>query len=1480
MGSGESNELDGIAVVGMSGRFPGARDLEAFWENLRAGVESISIFSEEELLAAGVSAEVLREPAYVRAGGALEDVDLFDARFFGFTRREAEATDPQQRLFLECAWHALESAGCDPSSYPGRIGVYAGSSRSSYGSMLLSPAGAAGELQLAVGTDRDFLTTRVSYKLDLRGPSVAVQTACSTSLVAVCMAVQSLLQHQCDVALAGGVGIQVPQKTGYMHQEGGVLSPDGHCRAFDASAAGFVPGNGVGIVVLKRLAEALEDGDVIHAVIRGTAVNNDGCLKVGYTAPSVEGQAEVVAEAMAVAGFDPRTLTYVETHGTGTPLGDPVELAALTRAFRARTDAKQYCAIGSLKTNIGHLDAAAGIASLIKLILSLKHGELPPSLHFERPNPRIGFAASPFFVNTTLRRWERSGFPRRAGVSSFGIGGTNAHVVLEEAPELPPGFDSRPPHLLVLSAKSEEALERATENLARHLERRPKLDLGNVAFTLQVGRRGFARRRMVLVDDAAQAIAALRGPAFPPVRSGAWEGRHRPVVFLFPGQGSQHLRMGLGLYEEEPDFREVLDRCALLLRPHLGLDLLEVLFARGGDERAADAALRSTRLAQPALFSVQYALAQLWLRWGVRPEAMLGHSVGEFTAACLAGIFSLEDALAAVCARARLVDRQAPGAMLALPMAEEELQVELGPELDLAAHNAPRQCVVSGPDGAVAELEAKLAARGIRGRRLATSHAFHSKLMDPALEPFARELEKVVLSPPRIPFLSNVTGDWITAREANDPRYWVRQLRGTVRFAEALAELARTSERILLEVGPGEVLTSLVRHQVPRGGPLSLASLPSPGRSRPERAALLESLGRLWLAGVAVDWHGVHRHERRRKVELPRYPFERSSYWSSANPRAARTAHASGSAEQTELSEWFYLPCWRPSLHPRPASAAGQRWLVFEDAGGFARVLAEALQRAGAEVVRIARGTGGSGERVPALRAGDREGLDHLLRGLGSRGFRPSAVLDARCLRRAAAVQPELGGDPAETAFNDLLCLARGLWGHGFRQPMKLVVLTHALHSLAGEQPGAVDVATVLGACRAIPQEYNNLRCRNVDVRFPENGRAERELVERLVGELCGNSDAPVVAYRAGERWTESFDPVTLGAAEATPDVLRPEGVYLVTGGLGGIGLVLAEYLARAVRARLVLVGRRAATSERRGTLERLIALGAELHIAAADVSDDRAMCALVEDARRRFGRIHGVLHCAGVAGGRMIHALESDEIEAVFAPKVKGARVLASIFEPGELDVFVLFSSLAAVLGGVGQAHYCAANAFLDASVPWLRARLQTPVTSIAWDTWREVGMAVETRLPAALESLRAERLATGIRPAQGADCFRRILRYLPQRILVSTTDLGHRLPTAPVPAFCMGAPRPEAFPRGHAGGRQQTEAERLLVDAWRELLGVEEVAPEDNFFDLGGSSLLAVELIARLKGRVGVDLSPQDFLFDTLAQIAARIGEGSNAT
>jgi phthiocerol/phenolphthiocerol synthesis type-I polyketide synthase E len=876
-----------IAVIGMACRFPGAGNVVEFWGNLSRGIESISRFGQRELMESGVDPGVLHDTAYVPVGGVVEGIDMFDADFFGITPRMADILDPQHRLMLECSWEALVAAGYDTSRFKGSIGMFGGQAHSDYMKLVEANQELAkllGSRTILIANDKDHLTTSVSYRLDLRGPAITVQTTCSTSLVAIHLACQSLLGRECDMALAGGVSLRVPQQVGYFSQQG-VTARDGHCRAFDASADGSVPSGGAGVVLLKPLMAAVADGDQIHAVIKGSALSNDGSAKVGYTAPGVTGQVAAISEALEVADVPAETVGYVEAHGTGTPLGDPIEIAALTAAYREQTGEVQYCPIGSVKTNIGHTDAAAGVAGFIKVVLALEHEAIPPSLHFERPNPEIDFGQSPFFVNTSLRPWSRTGVPRRAGVSSFGIGGTNAHAVLEEAPEPEPGGPAVPWQVITLSAKTPPALHLQARRIGKFLGDNPDTCLADAAHTLRIGRRELPHRLVAVCADTESAAAALTAngsTADVPIEErtqGRFEcqaGEPKTVAFMFPGGSARYETATGELYEWEPTFRAEIDRCAELLQSEIAADIRTLLYP----EVLPTDGERPPVLVLPSLFATEYALARLWMSWGVRPSAMIGHSLGEYVAACLAGVLDLPEALRLVSARSRLIQSLPDGAMLSVALPEGEVVRLIDSRLSVAAVNAPDMTVVSGPANAVTEFGGKLAGQGVSARLLPISAAGHSAMIEPIMDEFAAFVGTLRLAPPKIPYVSGITGGWISADQATDPAYWARHLRETVRFSAGIGSLLGSPNRALLEIGPGRALSSLALRHPGRGAthPV-LASLPHQGEPGSRLAFLYTTVGRLWTAGGAVDWSSFRDRERRRRVALPGYPLDRRRHW-------------------------------------------------------------------------------------------------------------------------------------------------------------------------------------------------------------------------------------------------------------------------------------------------------------------------------------------------------------------------------------------------------------------------------------------------------------------------------------------------------------------------------------------------------------------------------------------------------------------------
>jgi acyl transferase domain-containing protein len=1321
--------VEPIAVIGLACRVPGAGSLAQFWRNLVEGVDSIRDFTLAEQIALGAPESEVNDPHFIASAMVLEDMEYFDAQLFGIPRREAELRDPQHRLFLELAHTALEDAGYDPGGYAGEIGVYGGIGADEYQwrNIRRNPAlvAASGNLSISTATHPDYLATHVSHIFNLRGPSLTLHTACSTTLVAFHIACEALRNGECDMALTGGASIELPHGAGHVYADGGVLSADGRTRSFDASASGTVWSSGGGVVVIKRLADALADGDHIRAIVRGSAVNNDGADKVGFSAPSAEGQAAVIAQALGVAGVDPRTITYVEAHGTATALGDPIEVSALSTVFAQHSGDIGWCGLGSVKTNVGHLGSAAGIVGLIKTVLAIEHGLIPPSLYFERPNPKLALETSPFYVNAALAKWQPAEGPRRAGVSSFGIGGTNAHVVLEQAPEPQPREREPRPHLVQISARTEAALTRLTERLAEHLAANPQLDLADVAHTLRVGRRELPHRAAVVAASTVDAAAALGDrkrrltaavPAQPP-----------RVGFLFSGQGSQHAGMGAQLYRSEPVYRRTVDECLQLLGGDLGTQLRDVLLR--DTSAAATQTLSQTALTQPALFIVEYALAQLWASWGVRPDGMIGHSIGEYVAATVAGVFTVPDALALVAARGRLMQSMPAGSMLAVRLDEAELAARIPDGLSIATINGPAACVVAGPTPLIEAFSATLAEDGVAAKRLRTSHAFHSPMMEPILAEYRELVAAIPRSAPRSAFLSNLTGDWITAADATDPSYWTKHLREAVRFGDCVATLLSDGQWVLVECGPGKQLAGLARMHQSRGAATPLPSLPGPGEARTDLETIYTAAGQLWASHVPLDRECFGLKASR--TPLVPYPYERKRYWiePTVGDYTAATLDKHG---PRPVDEWFSVPVWRQAL-PTGTPAPPARCLFVGEAATGEGIVAS-LRAEGVEVTEVWSETRPEG----------RPDYDRLIADLAGAGGLPERVVHAWSLAGQPAGQdPQRAWDAQNQSFFDLLALVQAV--AAAQLSVHIDVVTDGTQDVLGDDAIRPEHATVAGIARVVPLESPGITVRHIDI-------AGSVRAHELAAEICREPVQRFVALRSGRRWIQEYEPTAMPAS--APEALRDRGVYLVTGGLGGLGITLAEDLARRVRARLVLVARSLlparddwdrhltihGTSERMGraitAIRRMEAAGAEVLVVGADVTEPEDMQRVRERALATFGRIDGIIHAAGVAGGGMAEVKERPVAESVMAPKVAGTLVLRQVFGDLPLDFVSLFSSVTAVAGGFGQVDYCAANNFLD-SYARSPHGWPTEVTSVNWGGWIEVGMAAEVSAPAGFRAL-----------------------------------------------------------------------------------------------------------------------------------------------
>lgn len=1343
-----------IAVVGMACHLPDAKNYSEFWKNLAQGKESVTFFTDEQLRKSGVDDEHLNNPNYVKAGVVLDELEMFDAGFFGLSPKEASIMDPQHRHFLECAWEALEDSGYTPEGFNGPIGIFGGCGMNAYFmfNILTNPklVKSTGLFLLRhTGNDKDFLTTRVSYNFNLTGPSVNVQTACSTSLVAIHLAVQSLLNGECDMALAGGVTIELPHKRGYTYQEGEILSIDGHCRSFDHKSMGTIFGSGTGIVVLRRLGDAIKDRDTIHAIIKSTAINNDGAMKVGYFAPSVDGQVQAIVEALTIADVNPETITYVETHGTGTPIGDPIEITALTQAFKSFTKKKGYCRIGSLKSNIGHLDTAAGVAGFIKTVLSLKNRQIPASLNYEKPNPQIDFENSPFMVNTKLSEWNVSGHPRRAGISSLGVGGTNAHIILEEAPVLQESGKSKPWQLLVWSARNQKSLDGITKKFNTFFNEENNTDLADASFTLQKGRKEFQHRQILVAKNASDASQVLELNDTKRLFRDFHEGQEPSVIFMFPGGGAQYPNMGLELYIYETVYREAIDKCLTYLKTNFNIDLFPLMFPEASKIEYAGLELQKPMNSILSIIITEYALAKMWMSWGINPVSMTGHSMGEYAAACISGVMSLEDALTLVELRGRIFERMAEGGMLSVPLPEEEAIKYTGEDLSIGVINGEALCVLSGTLDAITEAEKKLTTDGVDFTRIKISVAAHSKMLDPFLTEFKAGVSKINLNVPSIPFVSNLSGTWITNKEATSPDYWVNQLRSTVRFADGLSEILKEPNSVFLEAGPGNTLSSLVRsHSNKTNSHSVVSSLRHPQEVVSDYEYFLRSLGKLWLAGLTIDWDLIRSNEKRKRIPLPTYAFDHQPYWIEPGKRSQDSVEDSDPLKKlVNLSDWFSKPVWRNtefnSIDESEISSSENVWLLFDDEKGLGTALSNRLQVSDQRIILVKNGNEFNqiADDEFIIAAGNHDDYTAMITSLSEKNILPTHIIHLWGVETASnnGILNSLN-DNHDKNFFSLLFLAQALGNEDLQRRVKWVTVTNAVHKTKDEKATGFAKAINLGPVKIIPNEFPEISSISVDL----EGSFDNDIVvNHILSEFSSNFKEQVIAYRNGQRLINSFEKFNINVSVIKQPLLKSGGIYVFTGGLGGISLTIAKDIASKYKPRLILLSRQQLpareewgnilTSDKkvdpqRTVIHKLIELqnlGADVTYYSADVTDASRMENVFSDVKTKYGKINGIVHTAGVIDDGVILFKKKEDAAKVLAPKVKGTLILHELAKKHNSDFLILFSSASSILAPTGQVDYAAANSFIDAFAQANYRESGMKIIALNWGQWQEVGMA-----------------------------------------------------------------------------------------------------------------------------------------------------------
>jgi acyl transferase domain-containing protein/acyl carrier protein len=1434
-----------VAIVGMAGRFPGANSIGELWDLLKNGKEALSPISTEEMFAAGIDKAIIEDPSWVKYCMKFEKADYFDADFFGYNPRQAVNIDPQQRVFLECAWAALEAAGYRPDSSEESVGVFAGSGFSNHllESLSRDSGGSSSTsfLERVLDNDKDFLTTRVAYKFGLTGPCVSVQTACSTSLVAVHSACQSLLAGECDLALAGGVSLSM-RNTGYRYEEHSILSPDAHCRAFDAEANGTVPGAGAAVVVLCRLTDALEKGYQVHAIIKASVVNNDGSQKVSFTAPGLSSQRELLARGLALAELHPSDIGYIEAHGTGTVLGDSIELTALKDVYGGSS---RPCALGSIKPNIGHLDVAAGVTGLIKAVLCLKNRALVPSLGCVTPNPILQDPGSPLYVNTTFRPWESDGDrPRRAAVSSFGMGGTNAHVILEEAPEARTDPNGERAQILPLSARTPTALGQAANNLAEFLEQNPVANIADIAYTLQIGRKSFAHRRFVVGGSPSDLVAGLRNQK----EGGSKALDDRPVIFLFPGEGLHLPGLAKHLYRTENYFRDQLDQCSERINPYLGFDIRRFLC---DDEFAGVSKPHPVAYTQAALFAVEYCLARLWLSWGVTPSAMFGHGLGEYVAATVAEAISIEDGARLVVERAKLIGQLPKGKQVVGDLSEKHL-------------------------GAL-----------------------------------RKSISSIKIAEPKLSYISCVTGSYISSQQVKEPTYWEKQMQSPDRFGQVFTTLRDLPGAVFLEVGPGCALSNLAHQQM--GTADALVFLPGM-QGAVDREDLLGILGKLWSEGVAVDWNHSCHNQARRRVELPTYPFERRRYNHDATTNT-RPVAANGATSNLDLlpnllnENSFYMPSWKasaPWAHWKMSDSAQRGlWVVFEDEAGFGSHVTDELRNAGCEVISVIAASRYRRVRQDKfqINPGARADYGRLISEL-----KQQETNTLRLVHCWGLTTKEDAGDSRDVeagGYRSLLFLAQALSELDSRAKSTLLVVTTQLFDVAGEGAANSVEGVIPAICMIASQEITNLRCGVADIPMSRGNSTKpgqwKHYADAVLAEVSMSLPDPVVAYRGNHRLVRAYEPVRLSWEMPQIRKLREKGVYLITGGLGKIGLILGQELARKYQARLVLMTRSSfpersewdslLTQSSRdefiaGRIEAIRKMkdaGAEVIVARADVSNPKDVQRILSETQHRFGQLNGVFHLAAdlqhKSISRPIAELTPIDIATQSRPKIDGFNVLAHELSDKELDFGVIFSSNASILGGVRLGAYASANALVDRVLLANKGteRFQWLVTN--WDGW------ITPTRPGDWDGRKAgETNQFALSEEEGLDALWRVICLSTvSQVVISKGNLGERLDTwvrqqRPVTRKRFVETQEQVAedgPRERVRSGARTDLEKNIIEIWEELLGVEGIGVEDNFLDLGGDSLTAVRITGRVRELIGVSV-PADFFLDidcTVGELAKEI-------
>ncbi|WP_156100742.1 type I polyketide synthase [Gillisia sp. Hel_I_29] len=1467
---GVKNNKD-IAIIGMSGRFPKSNNINEFWEHLINGDELSKFYSDKELIEKGVSQNEIENLNYIKVDSRIDNSNTFDFSFFGYTPDEAAAMDPQIRLFHEHAWLALENAGYNPLSYKGKIGLYASASDNlnwRINNLLLKNENIS-PFFLNQISNKNFLTTLISYKLNLRGPSYFIDTACSSSLTAVHVACRNLLLRECSMAIVGGVSVDSSTTIGYHYKKGGINSKDGHCRAFDHKSSGVISGEGIGLVVLKRLSDAIDSNDNIYAVIKSSSVNNDGKAKIGYTAPSIEGQFDCIKAAYGAAKISPDSISYIETHGTGTRLGDPIEIEALNKVFENYKN--HTCAIGSVKNNLGHLDVAAGITGLIKTVLALKNKQIPPTINYEKPNHRINFNDGPFYVNTKLTKWVANDTPLRAGVSSFGIGGTNAHILLEENMDERKQEDSYNYKLLRFSARTEGSLERYTEKFLKYLKSDYSHNIADISYTLQKGRHDFMHRKFLVCDSKADAIMQIEQGKL--LSSNLRDSTLKSnIVFMFPGQGSQYIDMCLDLYKNDNVFRSIMNDGFKLLENLSGENYEDIIY-KSQINKDSEEKINKTIYAQPLLFLIEYALAKLLMAWGINPDFMIGHSLGEYSAACISNVFSFEEGLTLVYKRAALINSVDKGEMLAVSVSEAQILPFLNDDVSIAAINSPELLVISGTIQAMKEITKRLKNRDIAYMNLKASHAFHSKMMEPIKDKFKSCFENVLCSDMQIPIVSNLSGKPILSEEASSSNYWTKHLLETVNFSKGIEFLLKANDTVFIEIGPGNALTNLVKRNNRRLNlkNTSISVVRSAKKSVDDNKELLLALGTLWSKGIDVNWDKYYYGKTRYKVPIPTYSFDTPVFQSKVNPMnlLKHNNFIETKTNRRNVLDWFYLIEWKKSFISETSNIKilSNCFLIFLDNDEFSKALTDKLKIDGNDVIIVKKGSSYSKTEnfeyeINPLRENDYELLFQDI-SINNKVF--DQIIYCWGIGNSKINFESNDFKPRFQQANDVLLSLLKIYNNfrleDYEKNIKLTVFSNLNHEILHGDSLNYNTASTSSMLRILSQENNKIKAFQIDVNVNETN------TDLILNELKYNFSDLVIGYRGKQRWTQRYENIKLGTLKNETKVIK-YGLYVITGGLGKIGYAFAKYLIETYEAKVILLGRSILPPSNEWDnilicedydlniiekIEKLKSLKDNVDYYQCDVSNFKSFSSVIENIEEKYNQINGVIHAAGVTNHntfRFIKDVTNSVMEEHFKPKLNGLINLYKILYTKKVDFVWITSSLSTVLGGVTYMPYAAANGFMNSFVNANKNEISN---------WYCVN----------LDAI-SENNNKAINFKELMVVFERSFSFENNtEIIISVDSLGEKLEKdntlllKNVEPTGMITERPSMVV-AYKDATSPTEKQLQII--WVDFFKLERIGIQDDFFDLGGDSLKAITIMKRISNVFGIEISIHSF-YDKLS-------------